>query len=266
MTAWCYPGSPDARLPLPQALARFPRETDLPRGAARIAGALALRAWLATYFRLRIRGRENLPADGSYVLAANHASHLDALCLLAALPLGRLHRAYPAAAADYFFNTRLAGALAGLFLNALPFPRKGNPRQALDVCRRLLQDRSAGGNVLILFPEGTRSATGRIGPFKAGIGQLVAASDVPVVPCHLAGAFAAWPRGRALPAPRKLTLTIGRPLTFGALDRSRDAYDAVAARVEAAVRRLAACHATLPGGAAAHDPAVAGTPALCAAG
>ena len=63
------------------------------------------------------------PADESFVLVANHASHLDTLCLLAALPLRRLHRAYPAAAADYFFVNVARRALAVLVVNALPFHR-----------------------------------------------------------------------------------------------------------------------------------------------
>ncbi len=65
------------------------------------------------------------------------------------------------------------------------------------------------GNVLIIFPEGTRSTSGAVGAFKPGIGLLLAGTKVPVVPCHLAGAFESWPKGAMLPRPRKLRLLIG---------------------------------------------------------
>ena len=66
--------------------------------------ALVLRGWLKFYHRLEITGRENLPKEGSFVMVANHASHLDTLCLLAAITLRKLHRAFPAAAQDYFLS------------------------------------------------------------------------------------------------------------------------------------------------------------------
>src|SRR5262249_3540357 len=143
-------------------------------------------------------GREHLPAEGSFVLAANHASHLDTVCLLAALPLKKLHRAFPAAAQDYFFVGVPRLAAAAIVVNALPFARQTHVRQSLDLCRQLLAN---PGNILVLFPEGTRSTTGRVGEFRPGIGLLIAGSTVPVVPCHLGGAFEAWPKGQTLPSP-----------------------------------------------------------------
>src|SRR5262245_42174339 len=90
------------------------------RGAARI-----VRGWLSAYHRMRITGRDHLPGDGeSFVMVANHASHLDALCLLSALPLRRLDRAYPAAAEDYFCLSLPRIAAARIFVNALPFGRQ----------------------------------------------------------------------------------------------------------------------------------------------
>src|SRR5258708_39623364 len=86
--------------------------------------ALVLRVWLRTYHRLEIRGREHLPKHKSFVLVANHTSHLDTLCLLAALPLRKLHRAFPAAAADYFFEIVAAIWSGAGSVNALPFGRQ----------------------------------------------------------------------------------------------------------------------------------------------
>jgi 1-acyl-sn-glycerol-3-phosphate acyltransferase len=236
MNAWQYSPAADLNQTLAQRWATAGREPDVLCHALRSAGAVAIRTSLATYFRMRIHGREHLPARGSFVLVANHASHLDALCLLSALPISRLHHAFPAAAADYFFQSPAAGALSGVFINALPFARKGHVRQTLTACRKLL---AADGNVLILFPEGTRSTTGEIGTFKGGVGELVAGTDVPIVPCYLDGAHRAWPKGRWLPRPRKLTLTIGEPMTFAHLERGRQSSAQIAQETERAVRALA---------------------------
>ncbi len=212
------------------------RQPDVLCYALRAAGAIATRAALATYFGLGIQGRDNLPTRGSFVIVANHASHLDALCLLSALPLQKLHHAHPAAAADYFFQSPAAGALSGVFMNALPFNRKGHIRQTLSTYRNLLAE---DGNILILFPEGTRSTTGQISPFKGGVGELVAGTHVPVVPCYLDGAHKAWPKGKWLPRPRTLTLTIGQPMLFAHLQRCRQSSAQVAIELETAVRTLA---------------------------
>src|SRR5437763_15979501 len=125
--------------------------------AMRSLAALVLRGWLRTYHHLEIHGQENLPAEKSFVLVANHTSHLDTLCLLAALPLKKLHRAFPAAAADYFFESVPRIWVAAVMVNALPFGRQTRTRQSLSICGELLANR---GTVLILFPDGTRKATG----------------------------------------------------------------------------------------------------------
>ena len=92
--------------------------------------------------------------------------------------------------------------------------------------------------MLILFPEGTRSRTGDMGRFRPGIGTLVAAHPIPVVPCFLAGAHAAWPPGRRLPRPGRLHLVIGPSLRFSEAPISRAGTVAVAEACEAAVRAL----------------------------
>jgi 1-acyl-sn-glycerol-3-phosphate acyltransferase len=229
---WQYEPAPDLDKSLADRLRRFPREPDLTIYGLRALAALLLRTWLRMFHRLEIVGRENLPAQGSYVLVANHTSHLDTLCLLSALPLGKLHRAFPAAAQDYFFVNVPRLAVAAIVVNALPFGRQKNIRQSLEMCRQLLAN---PGNILILFPEGTRTATGRIGEFKPGIGLLVAGSELPVVPCHLDGGFRAWPKGKWIPRPRKLTLRIGQSRTYPSLTPGKDAAENVCADLQAAV-------------------------------
>lgn len=220
---------------LVERLKQFPREPDMLVYGMRSLAALALRAWLLAYHRLEIHGREHLPKEKSFVLVANHASHLDTLCLLAALPLRKLHRAFPAAAADYFFESVPRIWVAAVVVNALPFGRQVQVRQSLAMCQHLLENQ---GNVLIIFPEGTRSTTGSIGKFKPGIGALVTGLDIPVLPCYLAGGFKAWPKGKILPRPVKMRLMIGEPRSFAAVTPGKEAANAIARELEDAVRKM----------------------------
>jgi len=207
----------------------------------RLAAAVICRAALRLLGRFQIRGRENLPASGAFVIVANHASHLDAACLLATLPLARVNRAYPTAASDYFFSpdTRARAAAVTVFLNAVPFDRRpAHCARSLHACAALLLDDEP--NVVIVFPEGSRSADGEIHEFKRGIGELVAQRDVPVVPCHIDGTFASWPRGRRLPRPwrSRLRVQIGKPIRFADCPRGKSSATAIAHALQAAVLEL----------------------------
>jgi len=233
--AWQYEPAADLDKSLADRLRQFPREPDLTVYALRSLVALILRGWLRTYHRLEIIGQKDLPAEGSYVMVANHTSHLDTLCLLAAIPLQKLHRAFPAAAQDYFFVSVPRLAMAAVVVNALPFGRQKHIRQSLALCAELLKN---PGNVLILFPEGTRTATGKMNEFKPGVGLLVAGTNLPVVPCHLSGGFEAWPKGRWIPRPRKLVLRIGQPKTFFHLTPGKEAAEQVCAELQQAVAEL----------------------------
>lgn len=203
----------------------------------RLCFAAVMRLWLKGYHRLCIDGLENLPATGSFVLIANHASHMDAICLLSTLPLSAVHRTFPAAASDYFFVKLHRLALAAVVMNALPFDRLAHVRQSLTLCRRLLGDKQSR-NVLILFPEGTRSTDGRLRQFKSGIGLVTAGTAVPVVPCYLEGSGSAWPKGSWLPRPRKIRIRIGQPRSYAHLGTERSDIDEIARDLHAAVEAL----------------------------
>jgi 1-acyl-sn-glycerol-3-phosphate acyltransferase len=232
METWDYEPVEDFDKTPIERLSSFPRQPDMLWYAVRFAAHVAIRVWLKIWHRYRVIGREHLPKDVPFVMVANHASHLDAMCLLSALPLRSIQKTYPAAAKDYFFTTVTKVAFAAIVVNAMPFDRKDNPRESINLCRELL---GTPGHALILFPEGTRSATGAMGPFKAGIGYLTAGTNVPVVPCYLHGAFRAWPKGAWVARPFRLELRIGEPVTF-ALESDPKA---VAASVEQKVKALA---------------------------
>jgi 1-acyl-sn-glycerol-3-phosphate acyltransferase len=200
-------------------LRRSWREPGVLVCGVRSLAALAMRAWLHVYDRLTIVGRQNLPANRSYILIANHASHLDTLCLLSALPVRQLHRTFPVAASEYFCVNPLLSFFARLIVNVLPFDRQVACYQSLRVCAQLLQEKP--GTILIFFPEGTRTVGIDPGEFKPGVALLVAGRDIPVVPCHLAGTHAALPKGAWFPRPKAVRLTIGAPRIYADLPANK---------------------------------------------
>ena len=236
MKKWQYAPSSEADHALLERLRNFPGEPDMLVYGLRSIVALISRALLRTYCRFEIIGEEYLRSNRSFVLVANHSSHLDTVCLLAGLPLRRLHRAFPAAAADYFFKSMPRTWIATVIVNALPFARQNHVRQSLTICSQLL---SNAGNVLIIFPEGTRSRTGELQQFKPGIGALVAGRDVAVLPCYLDGAFRAWPKGSHWPRPRKVRLIIGAPRNYVRITPDKAASSAIAEELHDAIARLA---------------------------
>jgi 1-acyl-sn-glycerol-3-phosphate acyltransferase len=235
MEQWHYDPAADLDPALIERLRRFLCQPGLPVRCVRSLAAVVLRCWLRLYHRLTIVGRDNLPADRSFVLVANHASHLDTLCLLAALPIHRLHRAFPAAAKDYFCTSAPLAFLASVLFNALPFERHFVPWQSLALCAQLLEN---PGTILVLFPEGTRSAGPEPGEFKPGVALLVAGRDIPVVPCHLAGTHAALPKGAWCPRPKAVRLTIGAPRAYAHLPAIRESAEVICRELREAVRLL----------------------------
>jgi 1-acyl-sn-glycerol-3-phosphate acyltransferase len=230
-----YDSACDVGQPLVDRLRRFPREPDMLVYGVRALIALIIRGWLRVYHRFEIIGHANLRTNRSLVIVANHSSHLDTLCLLASLPLRKLHRTFPAAAADYFFQSVPRTFVAAVVTNALPFARRVRVRRSLSICSELLSDPE---NILIIFPEGTRSETGETREFKSGIGALVAGRDITVLPCYLHGAFRAWPKGRRLPRPKKVRLIVGAPRSYSSRNASKIDICAIAVELHRTVKEL----------------------------
>jgi 1-acyl-sn-glycerol-3-phosphate acyltransferase len=240
MKRWQYEPAADLDQTIIERLRNFPRQPDMFVYGVRSLVALVIRGLLRVYCRFEIVGEEHLRSNRSFVLVANHSSHLDTVCLLAGLPLRRLHRAFPAAAADYFFKSVPRTWVATVIVNALPFARQTHVRHSLAICGELMAN---AGNVLIIFPEGTRSKTGELQEFKPGIGALVGGRDVAVLPCYLEGAHRAWPKGKRIPRPRKVRLIIGEPRNYAAIAPDKNSNAAIAAELRGAVQQLAQEHA-----------------------
>jgi 1-acyl-sn-glycerol-3-phosphate acyltransferase len=241
MEDWHYRPAADQALPPGESLRSLRREAGLVAYLAQGGWRALTRSYLRLYHRFTVHGAEHLPARPPFVLIGNHTSHLDAVTLAAALPWRLRSSAFPIAAGDVFFETPAASLFSAMMLNALPMWRKRCGSHAMQELRdRLLGDPA----IYILFPEGTRSRDGKMGPFKPGLGMLVAGAEVPVVPCFLDGAFHACPPGSSLPRPKPLKLRIGAPLTFAAVPNQRDGWRSIAEQAEQAVQALATATAS----------------------
>jgi 1-acyl-sn-glycerol-3-phosphate acyltransferase len=177
-------------------------------GARFVAQRLILKPVVWRLTTVTVLGREHLTdVEGPFVVVSNHSSHLDAPLILGALPRKLARYVAAGAAADYFFDIWWRKGLTALFFNAFPVDRTGL-RGRKGMATSLLDD----GVPLLLFPEGTRSRTGDLAPFKPGAAALCVSRDVPCIPVAIVGAAQAMPRDTAWPVG-------GRPpvyVTFGA--------------------------------------------------
>jgi long-chain acyl-CoA synthetase len=180
----------------------------IPTGMALTLLGIVLYAlnWLTMrlLFRLRVSGAGFVSATGSFVIAPNHASYLDPFVLAASLPLSRLRRTWWAGSAGLLFSH---GPRRVFSRAAHVFPvDEGRTDAAIAACVRVL---TAGG-AAVWFPEGWRSPDGEVQRFLPGIGRVVVQTGAPVIPAYIAGTFAAWPRGRRLPRPTRVSVTFGQ--------------------------------------------------------
>lgn len=195
--------------------------------------AVIVRAVILVALGLTVRHRERLPKDGPAVLAGNHNSNLDALAIMSLMPLRLLPKLRPVAAMDYFLTGGLRSWFANNIIGIIPVKRGsgkegGNPlklaEQALD-----------RGEILVIFPEGTRGEPETFKEFKKGIGHLAhARPDVPVVPIFMHGLGKALPRGSLVLVPFNVIVSVGAPL-YGT-----DTYSEFVSRLQRSMTDLAA--------------------------
>lgn len=153
------------------------------------------------WFRMRSEGRDGVPASGPVLLVANHASYLDPP--LVGMNCRREVNFLAQAGLAKFGPLRWWMRQVGVTL----IDRDAPSKEAL----RLIADSLAAGEVVGIFPEGTRSADGAVAPFKTGVEFLVRRTGATVVPVGLDGAQRAWPRRAWLPRPRKIVVRYGEP-------------------------------------------------------
>jgi 1-acyl-sn-glycerol-3-phosphate acyltransferase len=161
------------------------------------------------WFRLRARGLEKIPSHGPALLVINHQSHLDSM--LVGTPMDR---PISYLARDSLFRVPIVG---WILKNSYAMPV--NRESASSSSLRLAADRLKKGFLVGIFPEGTRSSDGKIGPLKPGFIALVRKADVPIIPVGVAGSRAAMPRGAWFVRPKTCRVVFGDPIPLELLSK-----------------------------------------------
>jgi 1-acyl-sn-glycerol-3-phosphate acyltransferase len=173
------------------------------------------RPLLKSLFRFQVFGAKNVPSNGGVLLVSNHVSYVDPVFMGAAVDRN-LHYM----ARSTLFKPGLIERFL-LSMNAFPVhlgvPDRGAIRRAL----QLLDD----GNVLHIFPEGTRSIDGTLGTAQAGVGFIAYRTKAPVVPVFLDGTEKVFPRGAQMMKPAKVKLSFGRPLDLDHFRKARSSRE-----------------------------------------
>jgi len=203
-----------------------------------------MRALYERVLETDVYGGANVPPFGGYIVAANHASHLDTG--LVKYALGEQGDALVALAAkDYFFEDPVRRMYFENFTNLVPMERHGSLRESLRLAGEVIRD----GYILLIFPEGTRSDTGVMSDFKPSLGYLAMTNKCGILPMYLSGTHEAMPKGRYLPKRgERVASYIGPYLSYedivaigsGGGERPRsEQYRAITYHVEGVIRRLA---------------------------
>jgi 1-acyl-sn-glycerol-3-phosphate acyltransferase len=202
-------------------------------GVTAAATRLLCRCWT----RVRIEGDAGaIPRDGPVILAANHISNADAV-LIGAFLTPKLGRRIHWLGKKEMFDWPVVGFMARNG-GVVPVDRGAADVEAFRVARRILD----AGNVLMVFPEGTRSPTAQLQAPKDGLAMLALRTNATIVPIGISNTDRIWPKGRPIPLPGKhATMRIGEP--FRVADLLRPELDRKAAKGLATtliMRRIAA--------------------------
>ena len=177
-----------------------------------------VRPFLLLVLGLNVRRREMLPVAGPAIIAANHNSHLDALVLMSLLPREALLRARPVAAADYFLSNRWLAAFTTGVLGIIPIVRHVRDAPDLEPARDVLAECETAlrnGDILIVFPEGTRGEPEQMTRIKSGVSRLVERLPrTTLIPVYMHGLGKTLPRGAWLPVPFSCDVLVGEALPW----------------------------------------------------
>lgn len=185
-----------------------------------------------TFSRWQVRGREHIPADGPLVLVANHIDHLDPPLVAASVS----RRVHPMAKRE-LFEVPLVGWIFWWY-GAFPVRRFSSDSGALRIARNTLRN----GEVVLMFPEGTRSKGTGMRPALPGAAAVAMLARAPIVPVAITGSnvrrphvFYAW----ALRRRPTITVTFGEPFTLDEI-RERAEGDPAEVATDVIMRRIAA--------------------------
>ena len=172
---------------------------------------IVLGPFLKGVFRPWITGAENVPAKGPVILASNHLSFVDSIFL----PLMLERPVVFLAKSEYFTGKGLKGWLTRLFFKGtgqLPIDRSGGKASEASLNTGL--EVLSRGEVLGIYPEGTRSPDAKLYRGRTGIARMVLEAGVQVVPCAMIDTEKVMPIGSKMPKIRRVGIIIGKPLDF----------------------------------------------------
>lgn len=225
MKDWNYENEQWASLPYHlKHLPLFTRHYDLTSVFFRILWAVFLKLIFTVYIRLKVKGdfhkvwRDN----PRLIVISNHASHLDAVSIAAAIPFKYWTALYLSAAKDYWFRNPVFTFFSKHCLGAIPIDRKDKKGEAIKLCTTLLK--TLPRIWMVLFPEGTRSKDGYIQQFKRGVSLFAERTDTPILFLYLEGNAKLMPKGRSIPLPGHLIIHIGPVHDPAPVDKLYAAY------------------------------------------
>lgn len=174
---------------------------------------------LKLLFRPWVEGEENIPEEGAAIFASNHLSFSDSVFLPIVVP----RRVTFLAKSDYFTGRGLKGRLTAGFMKGIgqvPVDRTGGKASsaALNSGLRILRR----GEVLGIYPEGTRSPDGRLYRGRTGVARMALEARVPVIPVAMIGTDKAQPTGKVIPRIMRIGVRIGKPLDFSRYEGMED--------------------------------------------
>lgn len=197
---------------------------ELPSATFVTASEGFFKAFLKLHNRLEIKGKENIPADGNFIIAPNHQSFIDGQICVAGLDNRALRNTY-----YYATEEHVRGAVVLYFANRLNIIRMER-RNLKNSIMKLGEVLKRGKNIVI-FPEGRRTEDGHLGVFKKTFAILSKELQVPIVPVRITGAYEAMPRGKRFPGTHKITVEYLTPV----VPEDHETYEQIMERVKNAI-------------------------------
>jgi 1-acyl-sn-glycerol-3-phosphate acyltransferase len=171
---------------------------------------LLIRPLILVVLGISGRYRFSLPKKGPAIIVANHNSHLDTLVLMTLFPITLTNRIRPVAAADYFLKNRFLAWFSLNIMHILPIKRTGAKK--IDDLFANVHEALANGDIVILYPEGSRGEPEKLQNYKSGIFHLTrGCPDVPIYPTFMHGLGKALPKGDFLLVPFNCHVVVGDP-------------------------------------------------------